>query len=254
MTLEAPRRDSRIVDSAVEREVHLHVPLQPVDGGAGRADAQVRRQQIRSSVRDHVPVAGWRLGRGAIGPELDHRPVEVTLPHDVCRVRPARDGVERIAMSVVRPEMIGADRARRDVDRQSDRCIEQAAVSEDLDGLNVEDRVGQWVTQARLRPWIDGSAGCAADRDREGGHMAPMRPDGLLNAVRHRDSVLADHVLELERLPAVRVDERDPWLGHDEWRIHGFVGRVRIPVHLVRAVGFSVVEHRLRDLVADRRR
>src|SRR5207237_3006194 len=42
--LQSPRRDRRVVYRSIEREVELHIPLQPIDDRAGAADSQVRRK------------------------------------------------------------------------------------------------------------------------------------------------------------------------------------------------------------------
>src|SRR5439155_11559859 len=68
--LEAPGRDRRVVDRTVEREVELDVPLQTIDGRTCSADPQIWREPIRYGVRDDIPVARWRLGARAVGPEL----------------------------------------------------------------------------------------------------------------------------------------------------------------------------------------
>ena len=82
--------------------------------------------------------------------------------------------------------------------------------------------------------------------------MAPLRTDGLLNAVGHGDAVLADHVLELKRLPTVRIGERDPRLRDDERRVDRFVVRIRVSVRLIRPVGLRAIEESLRNPVSDR--
>ena len=253
-TLQAPRRDRRVVDGAVQREVELHVPLQAVDSGTAPADAQVRGQLVRDRVRDHVPVAGWRLGVRTVRPELDDRAVVIALPHDVRGVRATRDGIRRMTVTIVRPQIVGADRTRRNVHHRVARCIEEAAVTEHLDGLRPVERVGGRVTQTRRRPGIDGRARCAACGNGEGSHMAPVRRDGLLNAVRQHDAVLAEHARDLERLPSVRVDQRDPRFRYDKRRIDRRIAGIGVPVRLVRAVRLPVIEHRLRDPVADRSR
>src|SRR5207247_10413620 len=49
------------------------------------------------------------------------------------------------------------------------------------------------------------------------------------------NSVLRDHVLELEWLPAVRIDHRRARPGHDERRVDRRVVRVGIAVGLIRS-------------------
>src|SRR2546428_12968862 len=107
--------------------------------------------------------------------------------------------------SVVRPEFVAADRAWRDINRRGTGRIDEAAVAEHLDRLSPIHRVGRGVAKARLRSRIHRSTGCAARWNRERRHVPPVRTDRLLNAVRDLDAGLAEHVLELERLPPVLV-------------------------------------------------
>ena len=93
MALHAPSRDGRVVDGAVEREVELHVPLEPVELGAATADAPLEIGRVRDVVGDRVPVAGRCLGGGPVGPELGQRAGEVAAAHAVRLVRRARDRV-----------------------------------------------------------------------------------------------------------------------------------------------------------------
>src|SRR6266516_5332734 len=120
-----------------------------------------------------------------------------------------------MARAVVRPEPVRAERARRNVDRSVTRRIEQPAVADNIDGLSLVGRAGRPVAQAWRWTGIDGRARCAAGRNGERRDVAPLRADGLLNAVGHGNAVLADHVLELKWLPAIRIDQSDPGLRDD---------------------------------------
>ena len=111
-TLETPRGDRGVVHRAVEREVHLHVPLQAIDDRTVPADAQVGSELVGRGVRDDIPVAGWCLRARAVGPELRDRPVEVALPDDLRGVRAGRRRIQRMTVPVVRPERVRADRTR----------------------------------------------------------------------------------------------------------------------------------------------
>ena len=251
--LQSPRRDRRVVDRTVEREVELDVPLQTIDGRIFSAHAQIWRELIRYGIRDDIPVARWRLGARAVGPELDHRPKEVSLPHAVRRVWLSRDGIQSATAPVIRPEIVCPDRARRDVHRCVVRRVEEAAVAEHLDRLSPIRRVGGRVAEAGLWPGIHGSTGRATGGNGERRHVTPVRTDRLLDPVRQRDPVLAQHVLDLERLPAIRVDERNTGFADDERRVHRCIARVGVAVRLVRAVRLAVVENTFRDPVPDRR-
>src|SRR5438093_242353 len=61
LALQSPGGDGRVVHGAIEREIELGVPLQPVEDGPRAADAQIRRELIRHCVGDEVPVTRWRL-------------------------------------------------------------------------------------------------------------------------------------------------------------------------------------------------
>src|SRR5438309_1821069 len=114
--LETPCRDRGVVHRAVEREVELHVPLQPIDDGAASADSQVRRERVRDRVRDDVPMAGWSLGIRTVGPELGDCSIEVALPDDLWRVRPTGARIQCAPLTAVRSERVRADLTGRDVD------------------------------------------------------------------------------------------------------------------------------------------
>ena len=250
MTLEAPGDDRGVVDGTVDREIKLHVPLQPVDDRAAPADTKVRRELVGDRVRDHVPVAGRRLGARPVRPELRDRSVEVALPHELGRVRATGGGIDRAAVPVVRPEAVGAERTRGDVDRGGARRVEEAAVADDLNGLRLEEGVGRWIAEPRLRSGIEGHPRRAAGRDGKRRHVSPVRPDRLLHAGRQDHPVLAHLVLDLERLPPVRIDEFDLRQGHDERRVDRPVIGRGVPVRLVRTVRLAVIEYGLGDPIA----
>src|SRR5438067_7809918 len=115
-------------------------------------------------------------------------------------------------MTVVRAEAAVAARPRRDIDVSRNTRIERAAVANNLDRLIFKGLVGGRVAE----PW----RGSRIERQTIGGstrqgktHDAtPLRADELLHAIDHRDAVLRDHVLQLERLPSVRVGHRRTWL------------------------------------------
>ena len=255
VALEAPGGDRRVVDCGVHREIELDVPLEPIEDRARAFDPEVRRELVRDHVGEDVPVPGRGLRLRPVRPELRHDPVEVTLVDDVRRVWLARRRVDRVAVAVIRAERVAAARAGRDVDRRLDRGIEEARVADDLDGLILVGLVGRRVPELGRGAGIDGRPRSAPVREGKALDVAPLRPDRLLDPVRDRDAVLADHVLELERLPAVRIDEAGvAGVLDDERRVDRLVVGRRVAVGLVRAVGLAVGEDGRRDPVADRRR
>ena len=131
--LDPPRGDGRVVHGAVEGEVEPHVPLQPVRGSG--TDARSEERRVGDDVREHVPVAGRRLGAGAVGPELGHEAGEVGSPDDVGGIRRAGGRVEVVAVAVVRAERVVAASARADVDRRRVTRVELGARPDYLDGL-----------------------------------------------------------------------------------------------------------------------
>ncbi len=247
IALEAPRRDRRVMDRPVQCKVGLHVPLQAVDDRAAAADAQVVAQLIADEVGDHVPVPGRRLGLRAIGPELGHDPAEVGARDDLRLVWLSGDRVDVVAVAVVRAERVVTDRAGRDVDRRRVRGVQLAGEADDLDRLLLVCVAAELRWRAGIHRYTVGSTG----RDGERADMTPVRTNRLLDAVRHRDAVLADHVLELERLPVVRIDHADRIAGDDERRIDRLVVGRRVTVRLVRAVIRHARQDRIGDPVAE---
>src|SRR5206468_10931875 len=109
--LEPPRRYRRVVHGAVQREVGLRVPLQPIDDRTGPADAQIRGELVPDRIRDDVPVAGWRLRARAIRPELHDRAVVVTRADEIGGVWRERHRILRETAPAVRTESVAADPA-----------------------------------------------------------------------------------------------------------------------------------------------
>src|SRR5207249_6178380 len=97
--------------------------------------------------------------------------------------------------------------------------VQQAAVSDDIDRLRLVRGVGGGIAETRGRSWIEGNSGSAARGDREWRHVSPMRADCPLNATRQHDTVLADQIFDLKRLPPVWIDELDLGQGHHQRRI-----------------------------------
>src|SRR5207249_9568498 len=110
------------------------------------------------------------------------------------------------------------------------------------------------VREERRRARIEGRAARAARWDGERRHVAPVRADRLLHPVRHGYAVLAHYPLELQRLPAIRIDDADAALRDNERWIHRFVVRRRVSVRLVRTVLPRSGEELTREAIADGRR
>jgi hypothetical protein len=125
---------------------------------------------------------------------------------------------------------------------------------DDLDGLVLVHRIRCRIAELRRRTGIDRRPVGPAAGQRESFHVAPVWADRLLDAVGHRDPVLGDHVLDLEGLPAVRVDHRRPWLSDGERRVHRRIVRRRVSAGLVRAVRLAVRQDGRSDPVAERGR
>ena len=226
MALEAPRRDRRVVDRAVEREVHLDVPLEPVDRGPL---PPICRFVPSASPTSLAMTFQWPGGVSDFGPSAQNSVSarhEVAVVDDIGLVRLAGDRVDR------------HDPSRRSC--PAGCCPEHPARCRSSPCWPASSRLLSRITstawslyvvarsrQLRRRPRIDRDArrhrrpGCA-----NAGHVAPVRPDGLLDAVLDRDPVLGDHVLELEWLPAVGVGHRDPGASDDERLVDRRVVRV----------------------------
>ena len=69
MALEAPGGDGGVVDRAVEREVHLHVPLEPVDRVALPADL---RRGPSASPTSLAMTFQWPGGVSDFGPSAQY--------------------------------------------------------------------------------------------------------------------------------------------------------------------------------------
>ena len=248
--LQSPRRDRRVVHRSIEREVELHIPLQPIDDRAGAADSQVRRKRVGHRVRKDVPVTRRCFGIRTVRPELGDRSIEVACSDHVRRVGITGDGIDRVTGTSIRSDRVVAEHGRRNVDHVVACGVEQAAIADDFEGLRLEERIGRRVAEPRRRPWIERHAQRAAGRDGEGGHVSPVRANGLLNAARQDDAVLAHEVLDLERLPAVRVDDRDLRERDDERRVDRLVVDRGVPVRFVRTVRAAIVEHRFGDAIS----
>ena len=72
VTLCAPGRASRVVQSRVQGEIEFDIPFQTINHGSGSANSEDGRV-IGNVIRDGVPVAGRRFGRGSIRPEFRER-------------------------------------------------------------------------------------------------------------------------------------------------------------------------------------
>ena len=105
----------------------------------------------------------------------------------------------------------------------------------------------------RYQDKTSGQAIGRSARQGEAADATPLRPYELLDAIDHRDAVLRGHVLQLERLPPIRVDHRRARPGDDERWIDRLVAGIGVSARLVRAVGQSIRLHRRGDAIADRR-
>src|SRR5207244_6690642 len=101
--------------------------------------------------------------------------------------------------------------------------------------------------EPRRRARIEWNASGASGWDREGQHVTPMCADRGLHPARQGDAVLAHEILDLERLPAVWIDEGDVRVRDDEGRVDGLVIGCDVRVRLVGPVRHAVVEDGLCD-------
>ena len=208
------------MDRAVQGEVELHVPLEPIDDRTLAADPQIWRKRIGDRVRDDVPMARRGLRVRAVGPELGDRPVEVARTHDVRRVGATGRRIAGVPVTAVGSKSVRADGTGPDVDRRVARNIEQAAVADDLEGLRLVERIGRRIAEPRRWTGVERHALRATGGNRERGDVPPVRADRCLHAARQHDAVLAQQKFHLERLPAIRIDDPDIGERHDERRIH----------------------------------
>ena len=107
--------------------------------------------------------------------------------------------------------------------------------------------------ESRWRAGIDGHA-LVVGRQRERGHVTPVRADERLDLARDGQAVLRDLALECERLPAAGIGHHRPRLGDDQRLIERSVRIVHVALRLERAVGRAIGDQRLGDAVAQRRR
>ena len=84
LALDAPGGDRRVVHRAVERQVELDVPLEPVERRPVPPMLQVSARLVgRPGSRCTFQWPGRRLGLRAVGPELRQHAGEVAALHDV---------------------------------------------------------------------------------------------------------------------------------------------------------------------------
>ena len=94
------------MDCAVQGQVELDVPLEPVDDGPLATDAELEARRVRDLVGDDVPVPGWRLRLRPVGPVLGQDPVEIGAADDVRGIWLARGRVDVVPVAVVGAEGI----------------------------------------------------------------------------------------------------------------------------------------------------
>ena len=98
---------------------------------------------------------------------------------------------------------------------------------------------------------VDRYAGLTGRWESEADDMAPMGIDGLLNAVLEFESVLRDHVLDLKRLPPIRVNKHGSRTIDDERFVHRIETRGRVPLGFVGAVDQPLVEYEASDAIPE---
>ena len=246
LALQTPRGDRRVVLSAVEREVHLHVPAQAIRGP--RADSCRHQRRVRHGVRDDVPVARRRLRVRPVRPELGEDTGVVGLVDALGRIGLAGERIHRVAMTVIRPERVVPEGVESDVDRRAVRKVELAAHADDADGcllvrrvLGCPDRRWAWVDRHPL----------LRQGQREAPNVSPLGADEGLHLARDCEAVLCDRLIESEGLPERRVVHRRPRLTDDERRVDGRVALVCVVQSLERAVLPSVGDSGGRDPVPE---
>ena len=133
VALQRPSGAGGIVRGAGDGEVGFDVPFQLAERRPGAADLLHERRIVRKFVREHVPVAGRRLGVRSISPILREHAVKIAARHIVRRVGAARDGIDRETGAVVRAEGAVAHRAGRGVDDGG--IIQQRAFAQHIHGV-----------------------------------------------------------------------------------------------------------------------
>ena len=156
-------------------------------------------------------------------------------------------------MAVVGAQRVVAARCRRDVDHHRAGRVELGAGTDDLDRLLPVLLVGVRIAQARRGTGVNRYTLGATIGDAKALDVTPLRADRLLRSVGHRDSVLADHVLELKGLPPVGVRQLGARALDHQRRVDRVVAGVRVAAGLVGPVAQAVRQDRPRDAVANRR-
>ena len=114
---------------------------------------------------------------------------------------------------------------------------------DDLYGLILERLISDGVAELRRRTGVDRRAGAHDSGQGKPLHVTPVWAYRLLNAVCHRDAVLGDHVLDLKRLPVVRVYHRRARLVDHKRLVNSFVIGGFVPIALVRPICLGVRKH-----------
>ena len=156
VALQAPGRDGRVVDGAVERQVQLGVPFEPIDAAAPlppiRRSAWSKASEAALATRFQ-----WPGGVSDLGPSAQNsaRARVKSARGTTCgSIRLAGGRVDLVAVAVVGAQRVVALAGRADVDRHAVGRVELAAVADELDRRLLEAVIGGRA-QHRWRARID---------------------------------------------------------------------------------------------------
>ena len=214
---------------AVEREVELDVPLEPVDLRAGPADPAAEPGRVGDGVRDRVPVPGRRLGRGPSAQNSARARAKSPRSDHVGAYGSPVAGFDVVPVAVVRAERVVAERARADVDRDAVARIELAAAADHVDRRLLVRRVGRRPSRGG-GPGIDRRPrrrGRAARRRCTWPQCGPTNRCTLPGIGRPFWATIWASASGCQRFGS-RICR--PGLGHDQRRVDGSVVGVGVPL------------------------
>ena len=220
--LDAPGRDGRVVHRAVEREVHLHVPFEPIDSGrrsrrcAARSPASPRPAfaitfQCPGGVSDFGPSAQYSASTRAKSPR------GTTCGSYGWPVA----GLTWWPVPSLAPSGVAAERARADVDRRRRRWRRARLLRRMISTACVLERLVRGLAEAAAADPGRSAMPVVDVGQRERRHVPPVRTDEGLDRARDRQAVLGDLLVQGERLPAVRVAHDRARLGTSSGSLTG---------------------------------
>ena len=137
---------------------------------------------------------------------------------------------------LVSPKRGGAQRSRRDIDLDVIGGVEQAAVPDHLYRGLLEGVVAERVAEIGRITRIDRETVRIGVGQSKTGDPTPVWSDELLQVGVGEDVVLEGHALDLQRLPAIGIDQAGASIGNHERLIDRGVVGIDVTVGLVGAV------------------